>query len=270
MKRLEEGKLYYEDATPFLLLKELILGFQSNTSIKHVLIDEAQDYSPFQFEFIKRLFPSAKLTVLGDFNQAIFAHAHQHVDFSTLTGLYGPGETEAINLTQSYRSTKPIIEFTRELVPDGEHINPFDRPGEKPVLTHVNTYDELHQRINTQVAEWRSRSYHSIAVICKSASESESVYASLDGIEDIKLMKSDSLQYEQGVIVIPAYLAKGIEFDAVIIYDASIESYRDENLRRLFYTACTRAMHELQLYYLGEQAPFLENIETDLYSKESN
>ena len=270
VKRLEEGKLYYEDATPFLLLKELILGFQSNTSIKHVLIDEAQDYSPFQFEFIKRLFPSAKLTVLGDFNQAIFAHAHQHVDFSTLTGLYGPGETEAINLTQSYRSTKPIIEFTRELVPDGEHINPFDRPGEKPVLTHVNTYDELHQRINTQVAEWRSRSYHSIAVICKSASESESVYASLDGIEDIKLMKSDSLQYEQGVIVIPAYLAKGIEFDAVIIYDASIESYRDENLRRLFYTACTRAMHELQLYYLGEQAPFLENIETDLYSKESN
>ncbi|TMU87295.1 helicase [Bacillus sp. BHET2] len=270
VNNLEEGKLHYEDATPFLLLKELILGFQSNTSIKHVLIDEAQDYSPFQFEFIKRLFPSARLTVLGDFNQAIFAHAHQHVDFSTLTRLYGPGETEAINLTQSYRSTKSIIEFTRGLVPDGEHINPFDRPGEKPVLTQVKSYDELHQRICTQVAKWRSRSYHSIAIICKSATESEAVYAYLDVIEDIKLMKSDSLQYEQGVIVIPAYLAKGIEFDAVIIYNASIESYRDESLRRLFYTACTRAMHVLQLYCLGEQTPFLEDIDSDLYSQESN
>ncbi|MGR5874137.1 UvrD-helicase domain-containing protein [Bacillus pacificus] len=81
---LDEGKLYYEDATPFLLLKELIEGFQTNRSIKHVLVDEAQDYSPFQFEFLKRLFPAARMTVLGDFNQAIFAHASETVNFDTL------------------------------------------------------------------------------------------------------------------------------------------------------------------------------------------
>ena len=97
LKMLDEGKLFYEDATPFLLLKELIQGFQTNSSIKHVLVDEAQDYSPFQFEFLKRLFPAAKMTVLGDFNQAIFAHASEMVDFHTLTVLYGPDETEVIN-----------------------------------------------------------------------------------------------------------------------------------------------------------------------------
>ena len=112
---LDEGNLFYEDATPFLLLKELILGFQTNSSIKHIVVDEAQDYSPFQFEFLKRLFPSAKMTVLGDFNQAIFAHASEMVDFDTLTSLYGPDETEVINMARSYRSTKPIIEFTRGL-----------------------------------------------------------------------------------------------------------------------------------------------------------
>ncbi len=97
LEMLDEGKLSYEDATPFLLLKELIQGFQTNRSIKHVVVDEAQDYSPFQFEFLKRLFPSAKMTVLGDFNQAIFAHASEMDDFHTLTSLYGPDETEVIN-----------------------------------------------------------------------------------------------------------------------------------------------------------------------------
>ncbi|WP_044338896.1 RNA polymerase recycling motor HelD [Rossellomorea aquimaris] len=265
---LEEGKLSYEDATPFLLLKELILGFQTNTSIKHVLIDEAQDYSPFQFEFIKRLFPSAKMTVLGDFNQAIFAHARKHVDFSTLTGLYGRDKTEVINLTQSYRSTKPIIEFTRRLVPGGDEISPFDRDGDKPVLTQVADHNELHRQIEAKIEEWKGQDYHSIAIICKSARESEAAYASLSGVKGIKLMKSASLEYEQGVVVIPAYLAKGIEFDAVILYDASARSYGDESLRRLFYTACTRAMHELQLFSVGEPSPLLEHIEEDLYSRE--
>ncbi|PFA67151.1 helicase [Bacillus sp. AFS015802] len=262
LNMLDEGHLYYEDATPFLLLKELVLGFQTNTEIKHVLIDEAQDYSPFQFEFIKRLFPSAKMTVLGDFNQAIFAHANEHVDFSNLTSLYGSEEAELINLTQSYRSTKPIIEFTRKLIPGGEQITAFDRGGEKPSLSKVTDRVDLHNRIIENIRKWQDQGYHSIAVICKTASESERVYDSLKNIGNIKLMKSASLEYEQGVIIIPAYLAKGIEFDAVIIYDASAKSYGHENLRRLFYTACTRAMHQLKLYSIGTPSPFIEG--TDL------
>lgn len=259
VKMLDEGKLFYEDATPFLLLKEFILGFQTNVSIKHVLVDEAQDYSPFQFEFLKRLFPAARMTVLGDFNQAIFAHASEMVGFQTLKGLYGPDETHAINLTRSYRSTKPIVDFTRGLVPGGEQITAFERNGELPVLTQVSNRDELHQHITSKIADLKDRQYNTIAVICKSAAESLAAYDGLKSIDDIKLVKSGSVEYEQGVVVIPAYLAKGIEFDAVIIYDASEGVYGDESLRRLFYTACTRAMHHLQLYSLGEPSPFLLN-----------
>ncbi|MGV2941998.1 RNA polymerase recycling motor HelD [Mesobacillus sp. LC4] len=257
VKMLEDGKLYYEDATPFLLLKELILGFQINSSIKHIVVDEAQDYSPFQFEFLKRLFPAAKMTVLGDFNQAIFAHASEMVDFHTLTSLYGQDKTEVINMSRSYRSTKPIIEFTRSLVPNGEGIIPFERDGERPVLTQVRNHDELHRRIADKVEELRSLGFHSIAIICKSAGESLSAYKALSGIEGINLLKSGSLEYEQGVVVIPSYLSKGIEFDAVIIYDGSENVYADESLLRVFYTACTRAMHYLQLYCVGEPSPFL-------------
>ena len=257
---LDEGKLFYEDATPFLLLKELIQGFQTNSSIKHLVIDEAQDYSPFQFEFLRRLFPAARMTVLGDFNQAIFAHASEMVDFNTLTNLYGPDETEVINIARSYRSTKPIIEFTRRLVPNGERIIPFERDGKRPVLKQVSDHVELHSCIASKVEDLLGLGYHSIAIICKSAEESINAYEALSSINVIKLLKSNSIEYEQGVVVVPSYLSKGIEFDAVIIYDASEDEYGDESLRRVFYTACTRAMHYLQLYSVGEPSPFLQKV----------
>ncbi|MGG0655808.1 RNA polymerase recycling motor HelD [Rummeliibacillus pycnus] len=259
IKTLNEGKLYYEDATPFLLLKELIQGFETNRSIKHVLVDEAQDYSLFQFEFLKQLFPSAKMTVLGDFNQAIFAHASEMVDFHTLSSLYGKDETDTFNLSVSYRSTKPITEFTRGLIPGGERISAFERDGEIPVFTQISNRTELHNSIVAKVEELRKQDYNTIAIICKSAAESTVAYGSLSDIDNIKLVKTGSIEYEQGVVVMPAYLAKGIEFDAVIIYDASAQVYGDESLRRLFYTACTRAMHYLQLYSIGEPSPFLQN-----------
>ncbi|WP_102346072.1 RNA polymerase recycling motor HelD [Bacillus sp. Marseille-P3661] len=260
LKMLDEDKLFYEDATPFLLLKELIQGFQTNSSIKHIVVDEAQDYSPFQFEFLKRLFPAARMTVLGDFNQAIFAHASEQVDFNTLTSLYGPDKTELINITRSYRSTKPIIEFTRRLVPNGENIIPFERNGERPVLKQLVHHEELHRNIESKVADLRSQGLHSIAIICKSAEESIIAYEALSNIDEIKLLKSSSIDYEQGVVVIPSYLSKGIEFDAVIIYNASEHVYGDDSLRRIFYTACTRAMHDLQLYSVGEPSPFLRDV----------
>ncbi len=260
LEMLDDSKLFYEDATPFLLLQELIQGFQTNRSIKHILVDEAQDYSPFQFEFLKRLFPSARMTVLGDFNQAIFAHASEMVDFDILSSLYGQDETEVINMTRSYRSTKPIIEFTRRLVPNGERIIPFERDGELPALTQLLDHAELHRCITSKVTALQSLGYNSIAIICKSAEESKHAYEALSNIDDIKLLKSGSLEYEQGVVVIPSYLSKGIEFEAVIIYDASEQVYGDDSLRRLFYTACTRAMHHLQLYSVGKPTPLLRNV----------
>ncbi|TQS75066.1 AAA family ATPase [Ornithinibacillus gellani] len=255
---IDVGKLPYEDATPYLLLNELIQGFQTNRNIKHIVVDEAQDYSPFQFEYMRRLFPAARMTVLGDFNQAIFAHAADQVDFHMLMGLYGPERTGLINLARSYRSTKPIIEFTRRLVPNGDHIIPFDRDGKRPAMKQLENHDELHQCIVEQVAALRNENYQSIAIICKSAAESASAFEALSAIEGIKLLKTGTLEYEQGVVVVPSYLSKGIEFDAVIVYDASANVYDHEGLRRIFYTVCTRAMHHLQLYSVGEPSLLLQ------------
>ena len=120
LRRMKVQELAYEDITPYLYLRELLLGFHINSNIRHVIIDEAQDYSAFQLAFMKRLFPRAKITALGDFNQAIYAHSSVLRGTGPLTNLYGPENTEVIELTRSYRSTQEIVEFTRGWFPVGK------------------------------------------------------------------------------------------------------------------------------------------------------
>lgn len=255
LQALAENKLLYEDATPYLLLQELTQGFHSNRLIKHIVIDEAQDYSAFQFEFLKRLFPAAKMTVLGDFNQAIFAHAAHSDDFTMLTQLYGEADTTVMNLHRSYRSTKPIIDFTKQFIQNGEDIIAFERDGAIPQLTTVENTQQLHAQIEQHVKYYEQAGYSSIAIICVSSEESVRAFQQLQ-IEGLKQLTTSSSDYEQGVVVVPSYLAKGIEFDAVIVYNAAANVY-DEQMRRTFYTVCTRAMHVLQLFSVGEPTVLL-------------
>lgn len=259
LRRLKLQELAYEDITPYLYLRELMLGFHINSNIRHVIIDEAQDYSAFQLAFMKRLFPRAKITALGDFNQAIYAHSSVLSGTGPLTNLYGPDNTEVIELTRSYRSTREIVEFTRGMVPGGEEIIPFNRSGEKPKVI-VSSDAERHMNvITTDLKHLIEEGYESVAVICKTAEESRDVHAALSKALPTapKLIKKTTLAFEQGVHVIPAYLAKGVEFDAVLIYDGSAEQYAQEHERKLFYTACTRAMHLLHVYCVGTPSPFI-------------
>ncbi|WP_458464227.1 RNA polymerase recycling motor HelD [Paenibacillus sp.] len=267
LRRLKLQELAYEDITPYLYLRELMLGFHINSNIRHVIIDEAQDYSAFQLAFMKRLFPRAKITALGDFNQAIYAHSSVLSGTGPLTNLYGPENTEVIELTRSYRSTREIVEFTRGMVPGGEEIIPFNRSGEKPKVI-ISSDPELHINvITTDLKRLIEEGYESVAVICKTAEESRDVHAALSKELPTapKLIKKTTLAFEQGVHVIPAYLAKGVEFDAVLIYDGSAEQYAQEHERKLFYTACTRAMHLLHVYCVGKPSPFITSQSEECY-----
>ncbi|MEX2461378.1 MAG: RNA polymerase recycling motor HelD [Paenibacillaceae bacterium] len=265
--RLEKLELAYEDATPFLLIKELVHGYQSNHDIRYVIIDEVQDYSAFQLEFIKHLFPRSKMTALGDLNQAIYAHASILHEYQPIMEMYGAAQTDLIRLVNSYRSTREIVEFTRGIVQGENEIMPFNRPGDKPLIITVQDQIQLHNRIQADVAAFLNRGYASIAIICKTAKESEIAFEALQDRLPLLLITKHTLLFEKGIQVIPAYLAKGVEFDAVILYNGSKELYRRENERKLFYTACTRAMHELFIYSLGEWSPFLTALDASTYER---
>ncbi|WP_341278382.1 RNA polymerase recycling motor HelD [Paenibacillus sp. FSL H8-0537] len=258
-EKLARKELFYEDATPYLYLKELLEGFQTNTSVKHLFVDEAQDYSPFQFHYLKKIFPSCKITALGDLNQSIFAHAVVGDSFHALAGMYEEQETERVILTRSYRSTRQISEFTSSFIAGGERIIPFNRSGPWPTITAIAGEEELKQQIAQRIEALKQQGNSSIAVIGKTAEESRLAFEALSAIvPDIHLIAKETSTFEQGVVVIPSYLAKGVEFDAVILYNASSLIYGREDERKLFYTACTRAMHELHLYYMGEPTCFLD------------
>ncbi|TMV46898.1 helicase [Paenibacillus mesophilus] len=264
--KLDRGELPNEDAAPYMNVLERLEGFQTNSSVRHVFIDEAQDYSAFQFAVLKRLFPRAKKTVLGDLNQAIYAHAGAGTDgFAALAQLFGEEETEKLVLTRSYRSTREIVEFTRGLIEGGESIELFNRGGSKPTVTAVADRSKLAATVADRIRRMQDEGHRSIAVICKTVKESREAYAALKETLPLKLIGTETSSFEQGTVVIPSYLAKGVEFDGVVIYDASSGTYGRESERKLFYTACTRAMHELHVCYIGEPSPFLSGASPDSY-----
>jgi DNA helicase II / ATP-dependent DNA helicase PcrA len=261
---LANYKISYEDATPFVYLQDLIKGRKSSTGIRHIFIDEAQDYSPFQFALIQRLFPYSKMTLLGDFNQAIFSGATGSA--TVISDYEEKGEdVEKIVLTKTYRSTKEIVDFTSSLVEGGEKIEPFNRHGKKPsvILAERN---QLNGLILSKINEFLNEGHLTIAVICRTAAESKRVYAVLKDVIPVHLIEKATIAYEKGILVIPSYLAKGIEFDGVILYDSS--QYKNESERKLFYTVCTRAMHRLHMYATKEISPLMNEVPGNLYELE--
>ncbi|MFF2886522.1 RNA polymerase recycling motor HelD [Paenibacillus sp. NPDC057967] len=269
-ERLDQQALFYEDATPYLYLKELIEGVRTNTEIRHVFVDEGQDYSPFQYEYLKKLFPRARMTVLGDFGQAIYMQATSlDSPDSPLVRLFGKDETSLVRLLRSYRSTREIVEFTKSMLPGGEEIEPFDRRGRKPLLFQLDGRGKRDEQMAADIASLKAEGYDSIAIITKTAAESREVYESLriHGVEALQLITKETPDFEKGVMVIPVYLAKGVEFDAVLVCDASLEAYGRDNERKLLYTACTRAMHRLHLYTTGDWSPFVQTLPADLYEQ---
>jgi len=267
---LSRNELFHEDATPYLFVKELVEGVRTNTEIRHVFIDEGQDYSAFQYEYFRKLFPRARMTVLGDFGQAIFVQSTSlEASDYPLIRLFGEADTSLVRLVRSYRSTREIVEFTRSLLPGGDEIVPFDRRGGKPLLIRSNGVKQRDAKLLDDIASLTAEGFAAIAIITKTAAESRAAYESLrmQGCDGLQLITKETLAFEKGVMVIPVYLAKGIEFDAVLLYDASPAAYSRDNERKLLYTACTRAMHRLHLYTTGDWSPFVQALPANLYEE---
>ncbi|WP_419886938.1 RNA polymerase recycling motor HelD [Neobacillus niacini] len=261
LNTLANYKISYEDATPFVYLQDLIKGRKSSTGIRHIFIDEAQDYSPFQFALIQRLFPYSKMTLLGDFNQAIFSGATGSA--TVISDYEEKGEdVEKIILTKTYRSTKEIVDFTSSLIEGGETIEPFNRHGKKPTIKLAEA-SQINGFILSEINEFMKEGHRTVAVICRTAAESKRVYSALKKYIPVHLIEKATIAYEKGILVIPSYLAKGIEFDAVILYDSS--QYKNESERKLFYTVCTRAMHRLHMYAANGVSPLMDRVPETLY-----
>lgn len=232
----------YEDALLFTYMKGKLEGFLYEGSIRQVVIDEAQDYNRLQYLIIKEIFRKAKFTILGDINQNINPY-YSYTSLEELKDIFD-GDTKYIELLKTYRSSPEIINYTNKIL-NLKHVNAIRKDNHKPVVIRRGILD-LKKSIVEDVQKLQ-REYQSTAIITKDRKEAEKIYNLVKDDVSISLVDADSLRFQKELIVIPAYTAKGLEFDSVIIYNDRENSYR-ANERNLLYVACTRCQHELYIY----------------------
>lgn len=260
---LNNNKMHYEDIAPYIYFKGMLEGTLHIADIRHVVIDEAQDYSYLQYQIIKRLFKYASFTILGDVNQAINSYMHT-ADYTTVSEIFSGYGANIMKLEKSYRSTKEIWQLSEHVLSSSSNKQPINRSGEKPLLVKVENKKKMKKYVLQKLQELSDQGMKSIAVICKTAMQCEELHQSVKtDLKFVNLITSESSRLTAGTCIIPCYLAKGLEFDAVIIFDASYDSYDGEELRKLMYTMCTRALHKLTILYSDKITSLLENVPDD-------
>lgn len=236
--KVNDKCLYYEDACIFLYIKSLLVGFNTNHVIKEIVIDEAQDYNKLQYLIIKKTFKTSNYTILGDTNQTINPY-YKYDSLEELTSIFE--SSKYITLTKTYRSTGKIIDYTNKIL-GLNHVTAIRNDKASDIIFRNNiTKNDFLTDINNLKTTSKS-----IAIITKNDSEAEEVYNMLK--DDLDIMLIDGFGHiKRDLVVVPSYVAKGLEFDSVIIYTDEDNKYQEKD-KYLFYVACTRAQHNLIIY----------------------
>ena len=237
-EKVNDKYLYYEDACIFLYIKSLLVGFNTNHVIKQIVIDEAQDYNKLQYLIIKKTFRTSNYTILGDTNQTINPY-YKYNSLEELTSIFD--SSKYITLTKTYRSTGKIIDYTNKIL-GLSHVTSIrnDKASDIIFRNNVTKNDFL-----TDINNLKNTS-KSIAIITKNDKEAEDVYNLLKDNTDIVLIDGFS-HIKRDLVIVPSYIAKGLEFDSVIIYTDIDNKYQEKD-KYLYYVACTRAQHNLIIY----------------------
>ena len=246
MFKMRKGHtLEYSDLAPLAYLHLALEGNGNQPCrVKHLLIDEMQDYSPIQYKVIQKLFPCRK-TVLGDAGQSVNPYGSSTAETiqKSLTA------SEIMKLCKSYRSTFEITDFAQKIHPNAE-LEPVARHGEKPQILQFGSAVEELSGIMGLISTYRKSGYKSLGIICKTEQQARKMADMLKSYaNDISFLSSQSSAFVQGIVIISAHMAKGLEFDEVIIPQTDERNYRSEIDKSMLYVAVTRAMHRLTLTF---------------------
>lgn len=248
---LNARKLWYEDASALAYLYLKLNGYEEYRHIKHVVVDEAQDYYPMHFEILKLMFPKAQFTVLGDINQTI-EKQEKLFFYDDVKGVLGKKNAALVTMDKSFRCSHEILEFSARFV--DTTIQNYSRHGVVPQIIqreHAADFDALLK----EIACCKESGYNSVGILCKSEKESLKLYEMLGSKIDVNVIQSQSNADITGTFILPIYLSKGLEFDAAIIWDVDNLHYHTPEDRKLLYIASTRALHRLNLFYFGKVSP---------------
>lgn len=265
-KRDEEGYIDEDDLAALLYIRVLLEGIDEKEKFKHIVVDEAQDYSPMQIYLVNELAKGNSLTLVGDLAQGIYYYKGLTNWTDITDGLFG-GKATFISLTQSYRSTVEIIDFAKGAL-DAQKLGikdakPVLRHGDVPEIINVEEKTELPNVIENIIDNVISKGKNSIAIITKDSAEAENLEKAIKRKCKYKFqrIKGKEKEIKEDMIIIPSYLTKGLEFDCSIIYNPSEENYSEESTldQRLLYVSLTRALHTEYIISLGNTTSLIIN-----------
>ncbi len=263
LKDLESGSIEIEDIAPIIYLKYRIHGVDEKLPVRHIVIDEAQDFSVFQLYVLKSIIKDSSFTILGDLSQGI--HSYRGIkDWDDVVRHVFEEGCEKLVLEQSYRTTVEIMEAANKVIAklkDEKLVpaKPVIRHGSQTEIIGKQSRGEIASDIKEKADELKKQGYKSMAVICKSDEACRELLKYLKkGKDDIRIITEKDREYKSGIIIVPAHLSKGLEFDVVFIGDAEAESYSENELdTKLLYVAMTRPLHKLYIYHCGAPSRLL-------------
>lgn len=230
------------DLAPILYLAIKLEGKKATKDYRHVVIDEAQDYSPLQFKVVRELTGTKYFTIVGDVNQRLIKYSDL-APMMELGKIFDDVNPEIYNLNKSYRSTYEIMEYANKYL-DEDRIIPIVRHGKPVEEIEFHNNEELSESIIESLKEFSNEGLESIAIITRDKEELEKVYNLISNKVHLVKFDNEDVLYKGGNVIIPSYFAKGLEFDGVIIVDNG--SSKDENEDLIKYIMSTRALHRLK------------------------
>lgn len=267
LRNLNKGEVTFEDLAPIIYIHYKIFGTKVKKNLRHVVIDEAQDYGEFQFSVLKTILKSDSMTILGDIAQGV--HSYRGIEnWKKFIDVEFPdGNSVYTTLEKTYRTTKEIMYKANEVIEKlPEHEKEFIIKGE-PVIQgkdslHIyskESEDKIIEECVNKIDEYIKLGFKSIAIIGKDIKECENIKKKITKFnKNIKLIKSKDSKYNAGISIVPSYLAKGLEFDGVLLFNVNNEKYQNNVLDiKLLYVAITRAMSKLDIFYIGKKSELI-------------
>lgn len=250
--KTKKGNTYeWSDVYAFIYFKIKLEGINTNRKIKHLVIDEMQDYSIVQYKVLSRLY-TCKKTILGDINQSVNPFSSSNLD--TIEKIFP--DAKSMTMLKSYRSTYEITQFTKR-ISQNVKVEALERHGEQPIIISCKNKEAEFGEIMQLVADFNSGDYNSLGIITKTQKQADALYESLSKTFKINLLNAVSVAFGSGIVITTAHLAKGLEFDQVIVPYCTEKNYKTAPDQQILYVACTRTMHKLALTHVGKASTFI-------------
>lgn len=264
---LKSGYIEIEDLAPIIYIKYCIYGMDEKIPVKHVVIDEAQDFSAFQLYVLKKIIKDSSFTILGDLCQGIHSYRGTKNWKDIMDNAFAGSRIQYLTLEQSYRTTVEIMDAANKVIDKLHDENlvtakPVIRHGEEVRVIVKDSIKEIAEDIDKKIMELLNENFKSIAIICKTLDECQEMYSYLKKAEYLPyVITGKEKEYKSGIVILPSYLAKGLEFDVVMIANAKVEEYRENELDiKLLYVSMTRPLHRLYIYSEGKPSALLDGI----------